>query len=137
MERMFPHNLILINQKNLGSLFHGLCFMFRLCPGFLVQWNHLKKVYHQVDGACRFQLEYAIAMFQHGSVSIQDYYSVFFTLWHEYTDLVTANVLIVALPTIQSLHENSQCGHFLMKLGLEFKPVQSSLLNRSLSYSFS
>ncbi|RVW44737.1 hypothetical protein CK203_081800 [Vitis vinifera] len=37
-------------------------------------WAYLKKVYHQDNDARRFQLEHAIAMFQHGSLSIQDYY---------------------------------------------------------------
>ncbi|KAJ0098999.1 hypothetical protein Patl1_20937 [Pistacia atlantica] len=63
-------------------------------------WNYLKKVYHQDNDARRFQLEHAIAMFQHGSLSIQDYYSAFLTLWHEYTALVTADVPVVALSTI-------------------------------------
>ena len=71
-------------------------------------WNYLKKGYHQDNDAHRFRLEHAIAMFQHGSLSIQDYYSTFLTLWHEYTDLVTANVLGAALLTIYNLHKTSQ-----------------------------
>ncbi|RVX06417.1 hypothetical protein CK203_023564 [Vitis vinifera] len=67
-------------------------------------WASLKKVYHQDNDARRFQLEHAIVMFQHGSLSIQDYYSAFLTLWHEYADLVTANVPIAALSTIQTIH---------------------------------
>ena len=67
-------------------------------------WAYLKKVYHQDNDARRFQLEHAIAMFQHGSLSIQDYYSAFLTLWHEYADLVTADVPIVVLSTIQTIH---------------------------------
>lgn len=94
-------------------------------------WNYLKKVYHQDNDARRFQLEHAIAMFQHGSLSIQDYYSAFLTLWHEYTDLVTANVPAAALETIQNLHNTSQRDQFLMKLRPEYESVRSSLLNRS------
>ena len=63
-------------------------------------------------------------------LSIQDYYSAFFTLWHEYTDLVTADVPGAALSTIQNLHRTSQCDQFLMKLHLEYESVHSSLLNR-------
>jgi hypothetical protein len=63
-------------------------------------WAYLKKVYLQDNDARRFQLEHAIAMFQHGSLSIQDYYSVFLTLWHEYAALVTADVPVAALSTI-------------------------------------
>ena len=79
-------------------------------------WNYLKKVYHQNNDACRFQLEHVIAMFQHGSLFIQDYYSTFFTLWHEYTDLVTTDVPDATLSTIQNLHKTSQRDQFLMKL---------------------
>ena len=72
-------------------------------------WNYLKKVYHQDNDARRFQLEHAIAMFQYGSLSIQDYYLAFLTLWHEYTNLVTTDVSDDALSTIQNLHKTSQC----------------------------
>ena len=67
----------------------------------------MKKMYHQVNDAHRFQLEHVLAMFQHGSLSIQNYYSTFLTFWHEYIDLVITDVPSVALSTIQSLHENS------------------------------
>ncbi|KAA8538673.1 hypothetical protein F0562_028281 [Nyssa sinensis] len=63
-------------------------------------WAYLKTVYHQDNDARRFQLEHAIAMFQHGSLSIQDYYSAFLTLWNEYADLVIADVPVAALSTI-------------------------------------
>ncbi|KAJ4705162.1 Retrovirus-related Pol polyprotein from transposon TNT 1-94 [Melia azedarach] len=76
-------------------------------------------------------LEHAIAMFQHGSLSIQDYYSAFMTLWHEYTDLVTADVPVATLNTIRNLHNTSQRDQFLMKLRPEYESVRSSLLNRS------
>ncbi|RVW79104.1 Retrovirus-related Pol polyprotein from transposon RE1 [Vitis vinifera] len=79
-------------------------------------WAYLKKVYHQDNDARRFQLEHAIAMFQHGSLSIQDYYSAFLTLWHEYADLVTADVPIAALSTIQTIHATTRRDQFLMKL---------------------
>ena len=57
-------------------------------------------------------------MFQHGRLgrlSIQDDYSLFFTLWHEYTDLVTTNVSNAAFFTIQNLHKTSQRDQFLME----------------------
>ncbi|RVW92020.1 Retrovirus-related Pol polyprotein from transposon RE1 [Vitis vinifera] len=94
-------------------------------------WAYLKKVYHQDNDARRFQLEHAIAMFQHGSLSIQDYYSAFLTLWHEYADLVTADVPIAALSTIQTIHATTRRDQFLMKLRPEYESVRSSLLNRS------
>jgi hypothetical protein len=94
-------------------------------------WAYLKKVYYQDNDARRFQLEHAIAMFQHGSLSIQDYYSAFLTLWQEYAALVTAEVLVAALSTIQTLHATTQRDQILMKLRPEYESVRSSLLNRS------
>ncbi|RVW29312.1 hypothetical protein CK203_115421 [Vitis vinifera] len=94
-------------------------------------WAYLKKVYHQDNDARRFQLEHTIAMFQHGSLSIQDYYSAFLTLWHEYSDLVIADVPIVALSTIQTIHTTIRRDQFLMKLRPEYESIRSFLLNRS------
>ncbi|RVW88051.1 hypothetical protein CK203_044426 [Vitis vinifera] len=79
-------------------------------------WAYLKKVYHQDNDAHRFQLEHAITIFQHGSLSIQNYYSAFLTLWHEYADLVTTHVPIAALSTIQAIHATTRRDQFLMKL---------------------
>ncbi|RVW87675.1 hypothetical protein CK203_041171 [Vitis vinifera] len=70
-------------------------------------------------------------MFQHDSLSIQDCYSAFLTLWHEYADLVTADVPITALSTIQTIHVTTRHDWFLMKLRPEYEFVLSSLLNRS------
>ena len=95
-------------------------------------WNYLKKVYHQDNDACLFRLEIVIVMFQHGSLSIQDYYSVFFTLWHEYTDFITTNVPDAALLTVPNLHKTSQRDKFLMNLRPEYESVRSSRLNGSL-----
>ncbi|RVX19793.1 Retrovirus-related Pol polyprotein from transposon RE1 [Vitis vinifera] len=94
-------------------------------------WAYLKKVYHQDNDAHRFQLKHAIAMFQHGSLSIQNYYSAFLTLWHEYPDLVTADVPSAALSTIQTIHATTRRDQFLIKLRSEYESVHSSLLNRS------
>ena len=68
-------------------------------------------------------------MLQHGSLSIQDYYSAFLTLWHEYADLVTADVPIIAtLSTIQTIHATTRRDQFLMKLRPEYESVRSSPL---------
>lgn len=71
-------------------------------------------------------------MFQHGSLSIQDYYSAFLTFWHEYADLVIVDVPVASLSTIQTLHATTQRDQFLMKLCSKYESVRSSLLNRSL-----
>ena len=89
-------------------------------------WNYVKTVYHQVNDARRFQLENEISIFQHGNLSIQDYYSTFLTLWQEYTNLFTADVSSTALSTIKNLHTNSRRDQCLMKLRPEFESVQSS-----------
>ena len=94
-------------------------------------WAYLKKVYHQDNDAHCFQSEHVIAMFQHGSLSIQAYYSAFLTLWHEYADLVIEDVPIAALSTIQTIHATTRRDQFLMKLCLEYESAHSSLLNRS------
>ena len=70
-------------------------------------------------------------MFQDGSLSIQDYYSTCLTLWHEYGDLVTADVPIAILSTIQTIHTTTWRDQFLIKLRLKYEFVRSSLLNRS------
>ena len=53
------------------------------------------------------------------------------TLWHEYVDLVIADVPIAALSTIQTIHATTRRDQFLMKLRPEYESVRSSLLNRS------
>ncbi|KAH7529270.1 hypothetical protein FEM48_Zijuj05G0166600 [Ziziphus jujuba var. spinosa] len=70
-------------------------------------WIYLKKVYLQDNDARRFQLEHAIAMFQH-------------------------DVPVATLSTIQTLHATTQRDQFLMKLCSKYESVHSSLLNRSL-----
>lgn len=42
-------------------------------------WNYMKRVYHQENLACRFQLEFEVGEYSQGSKSIQGYYS---GLWH-------------------------------------------------------
>jgi hypothetical protein len=40
-------------------------------------WNYLNKIYNQDNTARRFQLEYEIANFTQGSLSIEEYFSGF------------------------------------------------------------
>ncbi|KAG7983887.1 hypothetical protein I3843_04G129100 [Carya illinoinensis] len=70
-------------------------------------------------------------MFSHDNCSIQDYYSAFLTLWNEYSDLVTVDVPVASLSTIQSLYKTRRRDQFLMKFRPEYESVHSSLLNRS------
>ena len=49
-------------------------------------WEYLKKVYNQDNKAKRFQLEYDIANYSQGNLSIQDYFPRFQSLWAEFID---------------------------------------------------
>jgi hypothetical protein len=62
----------------LGSVESHIVTHLRPHHSAQAMWAYLKKVYLQDNDARRFQLEHAIAMFQHNSLSIQDYYSGFF-----------------------------------------------------------
>ena len=60
-------------------------------------WNYLHTVYNQDNFARRFQLEYEMTNFTQGSLSIEEYFSGFQTLWTDYSDIVYANVPAAAL----------------------------------------
>ena len=60
-------------------------------------WNYLHTVYNQDNSARCFQLEYEMTNFTQGSLSIEEYFSGFQTLWTDYSDIVYANVPVVAL----------------------------------------
>jgi len=51
-------------------------------------WDYLKKVYHQANAAQRFQLEYEMANFTQGSLSIEEYYFGFQNLWAKYSNTI-------------------------------------------------
>nr|GMD03745.1 Retrovirus-related Pol polyprotein from transposon TNT 1-94 [Ipomoea batatas] len=95
-------------------------------------WDYLKKVYIQNNSARRFQLELELGQLSQGSMSIQEFYSSFETLWVEYTDIVYANVPPEGLSAVQSVHETSKRDQFLMKLRGEFETIRSNLMNRQL-----
>ncbi|KAJ0074954.1 hypothetical protein Patl1_33820 [Pistacia atlantica] len=67
-------------------------------------WNYLNMVYNQDNSARRFQLEYEMANFTQGSLSIEEYFSGFQTLWADYSNIVYANVPAVALSAVQAVH---------------------------------
>ena len=90
----------------------------------------LKKVYNQSNTTQRFQLELELGQLVQGSMSIQEFYSSFENLWHEYTDIVYASVPPKRLIAIQSMHETNKHDQFLMKLRGEFEAIRSNLMNR-------
>jgi hypothetical protein len=93
-------------------------------------WNYLNKVYNQDNTARRFQLEYEMANFTQGSLSIEEYFSGFQNLWANYSDIVYANVPTAALSAVQAVHDTSKRDQFLMKLRSDFETARSNLMNR-------
>ena len=55
-------------------------------------WGYLKHIYHQENSARRFQLEHEIAQYSQGQMVVQEYYSNFFVLWTDYTDIAYATL---------------------------------------------
>ena len=58
--------------------------------------------------ARRFQLEYDIANYSQGNLSIQDYFSRFQSLWADFVDIVYAKVPAESLSIVQEGHEQSK-----------------------------
>ncbi|XP_058106479.1 uncharacterized protein LOC131249728 [Magnolia sinica] len=94
------------------------------------KWQYLKKVYNQDHIARRFQLEYEIANYTQGNLSIQDYFSGFQNLWGEFADIIYAKIPAASLSVVQEVHEQSKRDRFPMKLRLEFEATRSNLMNR-------
>ncbi|RVW47643.1 hypothetical protein CK203_109788 [Vitis vinifera] len=95
-------------------------------------WNYLHTIYNQDNSVRRFQLEYEMANFTQGSLSIEEYFSGFQTRWTDYSDIVYANVPAAALSTVQTVHATSKRDQFLMKLQPDFEIAWSNLMNRHL-----
>ena len=98
-------------------------------------WEYLKKVYNQDNIARRLQLEYDIANYSQGNLSIQDYFSGFQNLWAEFVDIVYAKVPAESPSVVQEVHEQSKRDQFLMKLHPEFEAIRSNLMNHDPSPS--
>ena len=79
-------------------------------------WNDLYTVYNQDNSTRRFQLEYEMVNFTRESLSIEEYFSGFQTLWIDYSDIVYANVPVAALSAVQAVHATNKRDQFLMKL---------------------
>ncbi|KAJ9673431.1 hypothetical protein PVL29_023162 [Vitis rotundifolia] len=71
--------------------------------------NYLHTVYNQDNSARRFQLEYEMTNFTQGSLSIEEYFSGFQTLWTDYSDIVYANVPAAVLSAVQAVHAINAC----------------------------
>ena len=71
-----------------------------------------------------------MANFTQGSLSIEEYFSSFQTLWATYCDIVYANAPTAALSTVREVHSTSKRDQFLMKLRPDFEIARSNMMNR-------
>ncbi|XP_031261253.1 uncharacterized protein LOC116119442 [Pistacia vera] len=92
-------------------------------------WEYLKKVYNQDNIARRSQLEYEIANYTQGHLSIQDHFSGFNNIWGEFIDIIYAKIPEESLSVVQEIHAQSKRDQFLMKLQPEFEATRSNLMN--------
>ncbi|RVX14988.1 hypothetical protein CK203_007683 [Vitis vinifera] len=92
-------------------------------------WNYLHMVYNQDNSARHFQLEYEMANFTQGSLSIEEYFSGCQTLWTDYSDIVFANVPTITLSVVQAMHVTNKRDQFLMKLRPNFEIAWSNMMN--------
>jgi hypothetical protein len=68
-------------------------------------WEYLLKVYHQDNTTCQFQLEYDIASYTQGNLSIHEYFPGFQNLWGEFSDVVYAKVPVASIFAVEAVHE--------------------------------
>ena len=78
----------------LGSIDPLIVLNLRPYKTAKTMWDYLLKVYHQDNTARCFQLEYEIASYTQGNLSIPEYFSGFQNLWGEFSDMVYAKVLL-------------------------------------------
>ena len=90
--------------RSLSSVEPHLVLNLRPYKTDAAMWNYLHTVYNQDNSAKRFQLEYEMTNFTQGSLSIEEYFSGFQTLWTDYSDIVYANVPATALFVVQAVH---------------------------------
>jgi len=78
-------------------------------------------------------LEYDIASYTQGNLSIYEYFSGFQNLWGEFSDVVNAKVPSVY--DVQAIHEQRKRDQFLKKLRPQFEATRSNLMNQDPSPS--
>ena len=113
----------------LSSVESHLVLNLRPYKTVAAMWTYLNTVYNQDNSAKRFHLEYEMANFTQGSLSIEEYFSGFQTLWVDYCDIVYANVPTAALSVVREVHATSKRDQFLMKLRPDFEIARSNLMN--------
>ena len=78
----------------LGSMEPHIILNLRPYRTSKAMWEYLKRIYTQNNSARRFQLEFEMANFSQGALSIEEFYSGFSNLWAEYTDIVYSSVTV-------------------------------------------
>ena len=114
----------------LSSVESHLVLNLRPYKTVVAMWTYLNTVYNQDNSTKRFHLEYEMANFTQGILSIEEYFSGFQTLWADYCDIVYANVPTAALSAIREVHATSKRDQFLMKLQPDFEIARSNPMNR-------
>ena len=92
----------------LSSVNSHLVLNLRPYKTIAAMWTYLNTVYNQDNSAKRFHLEYEMANFTQGSLSIEEYFSGFQTLWADYCDIVYSNVPTAALFVVREVHATSK-----------------------------
>ena len=119
----------------LGSVDQLIVFNLRPYKTAQDMWKYLKKVYNQDNTTKHFQLEYDIANYSQGNLSIQDYFYGFKSLWAKLVDIVYAKVPTKSLSVVQEVHEQRKRDKFMMKLRSEFEVIPFNLMNCASSSS--
>ena len=114
----------------LSSVESHLVLNLRPYKTVAAMWTYLNTVYNQDNSTKRFNLEYEMANFTQGSLSFEEYFSGFQTLWADYCDIVYAIVPTAALSTVREVHAINKQDQFLMKLRPNFEIACSNLMNR-------
>ena len=70
-----------------------------------------------------------MANFTQGSLSIEEYFFGFQTIWIDYSDIVYANVPTTAISVVQAVHVTIKRDQFLMKLRPDLEITRSNLMN--------
>eukprot|EP00268_Persea_americana_P069065 TRINITY_DN9739_c0_g2_i5.p1 TRINITY_DN9739_c0_g2~~TRINITY_DN9739_c0_g2_i5.p1 ORF type:complete len:147 (-),score=9.44 TRINITY_DN9739_c0_g2_i5:184-624(-) len=70
-------------------------------------WLYLKKIYLRENSARMFHLEHEISQFVQGTLSIQDYYSQFTSLWTDYAEIIYVDFPAASLSSIREIHQTS------------------------------
>ena len=92
----------------LGSVESHLVLNLRPYKTAAATWTYLNTVYNQDNSAKRFHLEYEMANLTQGSLSIEEYFFGFQTLWANYCDIVSANVPTTTLSAVREVPPASE-----------------------------